>query len=740
MNGFRKTSSYHLATKLALFLVLLISGCNLPSKSESPIQASAQPEETSLPLPSPTPVEPPQAVTMTSALTSGVENGSWTLEEGLLNGLRFLAGEISSEEAFGDVELISTEGTGLIDSAQRYLFEGADEQAKTEIQHYLEMLMPSPETLDKYSRPAEKSSGIAHLARTTNRPDEDEFTCQNMWANSFSTPTPIICTILDEQTVRGTNIRLYYPEYWTEADPRLDSMGVIMDAAQRSVEQYNGYGPDPINTVYMVYTDLPYRETSTSRFESDVFAAAYNADFSNPTGRLLSSTCRIGIFPHGLEGSPESLEQTIAHEMFHCYQYKNLREQTLNLPNAIIDWWKEGSAEFFGATVYPDNNDEFQFNSNFRASVAHDPLMGMSYENYLFFQYLGMQGGFGDEGVVNVLRSMPVSGSVIDQRDALAGISGMSELFHNFTRDYVDKRLQDWGGGVLSIEPIIDDQRSFGEGFTNETFTPRSFFLGIYQVTFEDQTKFNNTVEERGETGKYSIRPSDFVGAWQGFPLRLNTVCEPNDYIMVVTRAQTSGADPYEVGIQANGVHEESRTCDECLYGTWELDTGSDFYYLSSLVDIGTSLGPSFGADTSLGDVWMEGVSGQMLISFTEDGIAKGTQADYTWTSKAIEYRTGEIMTITSIFNGGGSAEYTLQETPEEEKWIFFSDGEFGISEDLYYNGRLITTIPYNQSNASIFLASSAQYECNEDTLLYTAMPGYGTLIFHRVPPPSETP
>ena len=162
-----------------------------------------------------------------------------------------------------------------------------------------------------------------------------------------------------EQTVRGTNIRLYYPEYWTEGDPRLDSMGVIMDAAQKSVEQYNGYGPDPINTVYMVYTDLPYRETSTSRFETDVFAAAYNADFSNPAGRLLRSTCRIGIFPYGLEGSPESLQQTIAHEMFHCYQYKNLREQTLNLPNAIIDWWKEGSAEFFGATVYPDNNDEF---------------------------------------------------------------------------------------------------------------------------------------------------------------------------------------------------------------------------------------------------------------------------------------------------------------------------------------------------------------------------------------------
>jgi hypothetical protein len=57
---------------------------------------------------------------MTGALSSGVENGSWTVEEGLIKGLRFMAGEISSEEAFGDVELISTEGTGLIIN-QRYL-------------------------------------------------------------------------------------------------------------------------------------------------------------------------------------------------------------------------------------------------------------------------------------------------------------------------------------------------------------------------------------------------------------------------------------------------------------------------------------------------------------------------------------------------------------------------------------------------------------------------------------------
>ena len=123
---------------------------------------------------------------MTDAMASGVENGSWTVEEGLINGLRFMAGEISSEEAFGDVELMSTEGTGVIHSAQRYLIEGTDEPAKAEIRRYLDMLMPSPETLEQISRPAPQSNAASHLAHIVNSPNEqDRILCQSLWWHSF---------------------------------------------------------------------------------------------------------------------------------------------------------------------------------------------------------------------------------------------------------------------------------------------------------------------------------------------------------------------------------------------------------------------------------------------------------------------------------------------------------------------------------------------------------------------------
>ena len=144
------------------------------------------------------------------------------------------------------------------------------------------MLMPSPEVLDKYSRPAPQTNAVAHLA--SNVHPQDRTTCQNLWANSWATPTPITCLLSVERNVAGTMVRLYYPEYWGEDDPRLDSMDVIMDAASRSVEQYNGYGPDPLTTVYMVITDLAAYSSTRGRFEPDVFAAAqdYTATYHLP--------------------------------------------------------------------------------------------------------------------------------------------------------------------------------------------------------------------------------------------------------------------------------------------------------------------------------------------------------------------------------------------------------------------------------------------------------------------------
>ena len=127
-----------------------------------------------------------------------------------------------------------------------------------------------------------------------------------------------------------------------------------------------------------------------------------------------------------------------------------------------------------------------------------------------------------------------------------------------------------------------------------------------------------------------------------------------------------------------------------------------------------------------------------MLISFSEDNVASGTQANYSWTVKGIDYdHPDRPIAMVSTFNGRGTANYTIQETPEGEKWIIFTNGEFDISNQITFMDRPVTTVPTGGSNTAFFLSAPVRYECQEDTLLYTTMPDIGTLIFHRMPPPS---
>lgn len=707
-------------SRLVLLLALAALSCSLPSKAVNTPTQSAIPAVTSEPSVEPTPGKTMPPRSLTQIVSDKVNDGTWTEEESLLIGLRFLAGEIPHADVFGDTVPMSTEGTGIIRAAQRYLVEGQDAQAKEEIQRYINMLLPSPEILEQISRPATQSSIGPQLVSLSTRPKTDEVECQELWRDSFSSPGPITCLLRVERTVRGTDIRLYYPEYWGADDPRLAQVELIMNAAEESVAMYNGFGPEAIHPIYMVLTDLAYYDTRSSAFQSDVFAAA--DDYVTP------STCHVGIFPYSLESAQDVLEQTIAHEIFHCYQFRDLRPQTLDLPESINDWWVEGTAEFFGASVYPANNAEFIYNNDFQNNSTYSLLFDMSYENYLFFQYLAREGGLGLEGVVELLRQMPKDGGFEKQQDALAAVDGMDEKFHAFVRAYVDHRLTDMSGTLVSIDPSMDDIRNFGEGVQAELFDPASFFLGIYHVNFADQTRFENLLQEDGDPGAYAMRPAEFVGAWQPVPSAINTVCDPTEYILIVTSTLPATAQAFQVTLQASGAHQESDVCDECLKGTWELVNDSDFYYLSTLTN--RLVSNQLTAEVSM---HLAAVTGQVLINFGEDGQASGTQRDFTWLYEVIAPDGTHYMA--DVFNGGGAANYEIREMENREKFIFFQNSEFDLAYQLKADDVIIQSLHSTESNGPFFLSSiPARYVCQENSLLYTTMPDLGTLRFVRIP------
>jgi hypothetical protein len=77
------------------------------------------------------------------------------------------------------------------------------------------------------------------------------------------------------------------------------------------------------------------------------------------------------------KGAPDDFGhfmQTIAHEMFHCYQVWNFPEQADDAWS-VQDWWGEGTANYFSNVVWPKVNARVdlagQFRLPLRGHLAH---------------------------------------------------------------------------------------------------------------------------------------------------------------------------------------------------------------------------------------------------------------------------------------------------------------------------------------------------------------------------------
>jgi hypothetical protein len=730
-------------------LILVLLSCNLPSALPTqpgatplPTAAATTPTVTLAPTPTEIPASETPPLTFEAAIRRNVTNGKWTYEQGLLSGLRFMAGELSSQTVFGDQPLLSTEGTGLIQSAQRYVIDGQDAQTKAEIEHYLNLLMPSPETLDKFSSPATQSNTGHHLASPTR---QDVILCQTLWRNSFVTTDLVDCLKVREDSSSGTTVRFYYPAYWDPTDTRLASVDAIMAAANTALSRYNTYGPNNIHPVYIVLTDLAYFSTDgeDSGFLPEVFAAA--SQFSRPV-----TSCHVGIFPYGLSGGIGSLQQTIAHELFHCYQYTNLAAQTFGgpaggfttpnsepLPNT---WWVEGSAEFFGALVYPRNNDEWIFNSSFDSSSPTTSLLDLEYENYLFFQFLIKQAGFSEQAIINMLTNMPTDGGRAEQQNALAGVSGINDHFNNFARAYMDRRLADAGGGSVPVNPQPGNATLFGLGERSEPFESQPFVVARFQLEFEDDTRFTLNAVENDGIGKYAVRPTAFVGAWASFKPSLNTACDEKSYILVVTNTAPAATDNYQVTLDSRGeaLEGDNPNCDSCLLGKWQLTNDSDYVYMANLTSRAMAILPAMLPDAAGSTSNLVNISGSLTLTFMEDQRVSGDQSGLTF-EYLVTGPDGDSITSIGSYNGTATANYEILEA-NDERHIIFSEGQYDLALKLTWlvGGQVLADLPpqpfTSDSNLPFFLASPVRYECREDPdiLLYTTAPELGTLQFYR--------
>ena len=716
-------------------LVLAILACGLPVRSAGP--ASSQ---TDGGLPTASPEPEPLPASMSQAVSAGVRAGLWPEAEGLVSALRYLAGELSAEEVFGDQPLMSAEGTRVVRRAQIYLEDPAHTEGRDEMTRLLAILVPSRETLDRFSQPASAAVGGPGLARSAERPVGDSTSCRSLWSTGFEDADPVVCLEYAEVIVGGIAHRVYYPAYWEDDAPERALLEPTRDALELSLETFNTYGPNPVAGTDIVFTDLPAIDEGRER--DDVLAAADRI--------LRAERCHVAVFPSGTylalrdEASGEGddygvLLQTIAHELFHCYQFSNLAPQESGPEGDAADWWIEGSAEYFGSVVYPSVNAEFEFLDELDAISPGSSLIFYSYPAYAFFQYLDVQGDLSPQDVIGILRRMPPSGGYDEQQAAVAGLDGMAEAFHAFGQTYLDKQLEDLGGGTLQVHPAQGEAANFPIGPGEAQFTLYPLVLHRYRLTFAEQARFTVSKESQGVT-RNSARPASAPGAWSEIPPEVNTACGDSEYVLLATSVVPPGAEEAILHLRTVGEQvDEEQPCDECVVGTWELDNASYLAHMGGLWPIVVADMSMFGLSTEGAEVHPTGVSGSMRLTFEADGNASGVQEG--WGIAGEGTKDGVAVHARMIYNGVGEAAWKIQtDERTREEYLFFEGGSFGLTAQMIFEGFPLAARPTGGSNDTIFLSSPQPFLCNATTLTYNPDDPLGPIVFIRVAPESSAP
>lgn len=676
-------------------LVLAALACNLGASGagQSPATpavatvapaaiAAATPPLTPTQEPSPTPEpfstpDPTPFVTGLAAnLQARVASGEWTLEEGLVTTLKFLAGEVNIE-AIGQagVELHSYAGSGVVRMARSYLQTGADEVTKTEIRRLISLILPDAETLKRFAQPAQaQTGGIGYLARPSVQMEE----CRALWEDGWPEGSTATCFEYRLVEANGGTYEIFYPLDWPAGDPRRAFFEPTVDAVRDSARTFSRFGAMPASTT-IVFTLLP---------DPEVPGAYAVTDQTEENG-----TCQVAILPPGTGLSEGAYKQTVAHELFHCYQLKNYWAQMGNSHN---DWWVEGTAEYFGNVVYPTVNAESEFWPGFDVNSINKSLLAMDYDNVVFFQYLANR--VGDEGVLQMIQSMPDSGGRSAEMAHLAAYPDIENLFHSFAKAYLDRQILDTGGGLVGIRPRVDSRRIFDASRTE--FIPTNSFVVTRAVFVFPERKRYMMAEEGADGLMTAAKPLDADG-WAALPTELVTSCGELAYVYTITKASATEGEQ-EVGIRVDVEDEdfEEGSCDRCVVGRWELDITSHWEAFLSVLpsEMNTRLESITGAVTAIftdrGSMTINLDS--FDIRYTQDFSGNHVEADLNMNGmyQSTWYTDREAGTLFSLNPTSGPV---------------FS-GEARLTRD----GQTVTQ-PVQQPP---FISGVSLYQCSDDTLL----------------------
>jgi len=397
----------------------------------------------------------------------------------------------------------------------------------------------------------------------------------------------------------GVAINIYLPEGWM-AHPHPDAPAnlpqLITSASQKAIAELKPlFAPFDINIALLQNV----REQSSGTAPSDSTDSAWDWDSSAETGWV--SPCPVTLFVTSVvDTDPASIQATVAHELYHCYQFKYFRDQMYSgSETSVYGWWMEGTAEFFSSQLYPCNATSLGFAREFkprlRLNRQEDP-----YSVFVFYTYLADSYGFDLSALAEFTRGMPITDGYTRQDAALQAYEGIGEKFHRFGKAYVDSRISHCVAGSTGFGDVA---RFVAENGLEVPLNVNPFSFKPPIVTLEKGKAYRvRLVDETGSGDKrrtsYRKAGEHDESAWNPLPsdFTLTGGCEEDQEWVFLSTVEADGNVARNAKLtfeELDDTTAEAVTCrrcdragwyrkvelDSCLVGQWMWESGGKWDY-----------------------------------------------------------------------------------------------------------------------------------------------------------------
>lgn len=499
-------------------------------------------------------------------LEARVAEGEWTVGEGLVATLRLFVGEIGADQVLRQPELVNDSGTEIMRLARAYVETGPDAEAREQIRRLLGLLALPPyvdrdeEPSARRVRPSEMtvSLGVMPLAQIQGEEPDGGYAPPP----DLPEDDPDLPPHDDPWDIGQCN---YGPGPGWESVPAYIGEGAEPSKALVFIPE-SGLTPGWTET-HLVWTTEAVQETL------DV----YNADAAPCIHLVLSvhpgasswvldtnASGICGVFLNTpMQGREEApFKQEIARDLAHCIIPVAWPDQLAVASFLNRRWWNHALAEFLSNVVYPDPTCqagrcdlEWRHTSALAALELTDPMMFRHDANWMFFQHIWWHIGL--EGVVALVNEIPGSSNPLDHEKAMAGLDGMSGVFHEFVQGLTDVSIQDPGGGSVPYSPPSEAVPVSGAQVIPRSVAP---FGTVRLHLIIEPGKFACISGTSGDDVTVTYRegrPGASGGGWQ--PLSEDQNAYSGELVVVMTTTEPDG----DVTLTVSEVRDDDECEDE---------------------------------------------------------------------------------------------------------------------------------------------------------------------------------